>query len=380
MRSDYTSIGKRVSCDIGRMQPAEAHAQSRVQPQVVVTAAIMLLGTMTFAAHAVVGLLQQDFLLTADGRSHVNLLGGSAAYAAAGARLWSDSVAVFARVGAAYPPALLMQLAEAGISVDGVRRTQEPIDPRRFLAYLTLEKRASDHPTAHYLRTGNPFPKELIGFAPAAEGASDGTADAPFAYGLSDLPEWTSLPEAVHLCPADYRTHMLLPPALRERGTRLITLDPSRHMLDPARPDLLTNLLRGVDVFLLSEDEAARAFRPPAPGLWEMAEAFGHLGPRIVVIKCGASGQCLWDRESRRRWQIPAYPARARDLTGAGDVFAGGFLAGLAQTGDPLEAALRGNVSASIAIEGSGPLYTLGAAPGLAAARLSALRERVRSA
>lgn len=335
---------------------------------------------MTPAAHGIVGLLQQDFLLTADGRSHVNLLGGPAAYAAAGARLWSDSVAVYARVGAGFPSTLLRQLAQAGISIDGVRRVQQPIDHRRFYAYPTLEQRTSSHPTAHYLRTGNPFPKELIDYAPPAENPADQNLNAPITYRPHDLPDSGPLPEAVHLCPADYRTHMLLPPALRERGTRIIAFDPSPQTLDPAQPDLLRGLMRGVDALLLSEDEAASAFPTPAPGLWEMAEALADMGPPIVVIKRGAAGQCLWDRDTRRRWTVPAYPARARDLTGAGDAFAGGFLVGLAKTGDPLEAALLGNVSASITIEGSGPLYLLDAAPGLATARLSALRERVHRA
>lgn len=331
---------------------------------------------MTLAAHGIVGPLQQDFLLTADGRSHVNLLGGPAAYAAAGARLWSDSVAVFARVGPGFPPAHLEQLANAGISINGIRHVRETLDHRRFYAYLTLEQRCVDHPTAHYLRTGNLLPKELIDYIPPIESAGRQDTDTPLAYRPGDLPELDALPEAVHLCPADYPTQLLLPPALRDRGTRIITLDPSPQALDPSQPDLWRNLIRGVDALLLSEEEAQRAFRAPPPGLWEMVEALADMGPRIVVVKRGAAGQCVWDRASRRRWSVPAYPSRARDPTGVGDAFAGGFLVGLAQTGDPLEAALRGNVSASIAIEGSGPLYLLDATPGLAAARLSLLRQQ----
>jgi len=104
------------------------------------------------------------------------------------------------------------------------------------------------------------------------------------------------------------------------------------------------------------------------------------MGCRFVAIKHGAGGSCIWDREQARGWHVPAYPARVRDVTGAGDAYCGGFLAGLCGQGDALEAALMGTVSASLAIEGSGAVYPLGALPGLARARLEALRPLVRPA
>ncbi|HLF01711.1 MAG TPA: PfkB family carbohydrate kinase, partial [Anaerolineales bacterium] len=72
------------------------------------------------------------------------------------------------------------------------------------------------------------------------------------------------------------------------------------------------------------------------------------------------------------------YPVTVRDVTGAGDAFGGGFITGLAETGDPVEAALRGAVSASIVIEGVGALNGLEAHPDLPLARFNRLRESVR--
>jgi sugar/nucleoside kinase (ribokinase family) len=65
-------------------------------------------------------------------------------------------------------------------------------------------------------------------------------------------------------------------------------------------------------------------------------------------------------------------------VTGVGNAYCGGFLVGLAQTHDPVEAAVRGAVSASIVVEGKGALYALDSTPRLAEARALALRDLVR--
>ena len=98
----------------------------------------------------------------------------------------------------------------------------------------------------------------------------------------------------------------------------------------------------------------------------------------MVVVKRGGQGQAVFDVKGRHKWEVPAYPARPADTTGAGDAFCGGYLAGFKRTYDPLQAALYGNVSASLKLEGSGAFYPLEVLPGLAEARLSALKDLVR--
>jgi sugar/nucleoside kinase (ribokinase family) len=109
-----------------------------------------------------------------------------------------------------------------------------------------------------------------------------------------------------------------------------------------------------------------------------MADELAELGCEIIVIKRGGRGQLVYERSSHARWTIPAYPARVRCLNGAGDAFCGGFLAGFRTAYDPLQAALQGNISASLAIEGTDPFYALDCMPGLAQARLEALRDMIR--
>src|SRR3990172_5812945 len=172
----------------------------------------------------------------------------------------------------------------------------------------------------------------------------------------------------------------LIPIHRRRAGVSVVTLDPSSRYMEPNFHRELPALVRGLDAFLPSQAEARSFFEPRPPTLWEMAEGLAAMGCRFVVLKSGGEGQFAYDAVAGRRWHLPAYPARVQDVTGAGDAFCGGFLVGLVETGDLVEACLRGSVSASLAIEGVGALYALGAASGLAQARLEALRDNIRQA
>jgi ribokinase len=66
------------------------------------------------------------------------------------------------------------------------------------------------------------------------------------------------------------------------------------------------------------------------------------------------------------------------DLTGVGDAFCGGFLAGYCKTCDPLQAVLYGNVTASIAVEGTGAFYMRDVLSGLKEARLDRIKSMIR--
>jgi sugar/nucleoside kinase (ribokinase family) len=148
--------------------------------------------------------------------------------------------------------------------------------------------------------------------------------------------------------------------------------------MTPAFRDDLPSLITGLTAFFPSEEEVRAVFQGYTDDAWEMAELLAGFGCEYVVIKRGQNGQLLYDSSSRARWEIPAYPVQAGDPTGAGDAFCGGFLAGYRRTYDPLLATLHGNISASLTLEGHGPFYSLESLPGLAQARLEALRQSVR--
>lgn len=323
--------------------------------------------------------MREDYCITAANEVHLRKLGGNALYAAVGARIWADHIGVLSRVGANYPAEWLEQLQARGFDMRGVKVLPEPRDTRTFYAYLSLEARADTDPAAHFARVGVPTPPELENYASSTEGQEERNKFGPLAVRPSEVPRSYLHARGVHLAPGEFVVHNTLPSSLRRNGVRYLTCDPSIRYMQPAFADDVKKIAFGLDAFLPSEMETRAFFRDSVKDLWEAAEAFGAMGTKLVVIKMGARGQYLLDAAAKRKWHMPAYPAKVRDVTGAGDAYCGGFLVGLAETHDPVEAALRGAVSASLVLEGTGALYALDATPGLAQARLEALRASVRA-
>ena len=118
---------------------------------------------------------------------------------------------------------------------------------------------------------------------------------------------------------------------LRQGHINTITLDPGENYMNPTFWDDIPILVNGLNAFLCSEEKVNNLFQGRSTDLWEMAETLAGYGCEMVVIKRGSRGQYLYDRGSRTRWIIPAYPVQVVDLTGAGDAFCGGFSGRLPQ-------------------------------------------------
>ncbi len=328
--------------------------------------------------YAVAGGLREDYFITPTGEVHLRKIGGNAVYAAVGARLWSQGVGVLSRVGANYPAEWLDVISARGIDTSGVTVRPEPLDTRTFYAYLTREERDDTQPARHFARVGHPLPEALAGYATSTEGQADPECYGPLTVRPEEVPRRYLAAHGFHLAPYDFALHRKLPALLRAHNVRYVTCDPSIRYMHPDYTAEVRAIAAGLDAFLPSEMETRSFFGGALDDLWQAAEAFGAMGARVVVIKLGARGQYVFDTSSGKRWHVPAYPVEVVDVTGAGDSYCGGFLAGLGQTGDPLEAALRGTIAASFVVEGIGALYALQHGPTEAAARLEALRSAVR--
>lgn len=318
------------------------------------------------------------YLLPPLGNPQLDTPGGNLLYAAGGFTLWESGVGLVARVGEDYPRTWIEQFQRRGLDTRGIHILPTSLDLRQFVAFTDLWTRHTDNPLAHFARRAIPFPKALLGYRDLQAQPDSRSTLTEYSLRQSDIPPDYMLATNAHFCPLDFLTHSLLPSILRQAGFTTLTLDPGRGYMDAVFFDHLPSIITGLTAFLPSEEKIRALFHGRSEDLWEMAEALAAYGCEIIVIKRAIQGQLLYDAASKTRWEIPAYPSREADPTGAGDAFCGGFLAGYRRTLDPLEAALYGNVSASLAIEGSGPFYALDALPGLAEARLEVIRQSVR--
>ena len=326
------------------------------------------------------GRLNREYLLLPSGAALLDVPGGNVLYAAVGLAVWETDPppGIIARVGEDFPMEWQAEFERWGIDTRGLRVLPEILDLRLLCAYSDQATRSYTDPVSHFARLEIAFPKELLGYHNPFPELDSRTRLLPFSLRQGDIPADFLDASAAHLCPLDYLTHTVLPAVLRQAEFTTITLDPSAGYMNPIFWNDIPVLLTGLTAFLPAEEEVCTLFEGRSTDLWEMAEALGVYGCELIIIKRGENGQYLYDAATHTRWEIPSYPVRVVDPTGAGDAFCGGFLAGYRRTYDPLQAVLHGSISASIVLEGSGPRYALEAMPGLAQARLEALQQNVR--
>jgi sugar/nucleoside kinase (ribokinase family) len=324
----------------------------------------------------VFGQLTREYLLPAVGHPRLDVAGGSLLYAAAGLRVWESEIGLVGRVGNDYPRDWLNHCMSRGFDTSGIRIISRNLDVREFIAYSESFEANRINPVSHFARRDMTFPKSLLGYQPPDDKKKP---DRESMLIVTDIPNDYLTARAALLCPMDLVTQTQLIAGMKLGSVHTFVLDPGPATMTRTARRELPALLNGVTAFLPSQEELCNLFWGETYDLWKMAEAVSMYGCEYVVIKCGSRGQLLYDANNKRKWEIPAYPARLADPTGSGDAFCGGFLAGYCKNYDPLEGVLYGNVSASLKLEGSGAFYPLDVLPGLAEARLGALRNMVRA-
>ena len=137
-------------------------------------------------------------------------------------------------------------------------------------------------------------------------------------------------------------------------GALLAGLDSMNYWIQSARESLIATM-RCVDVVVLNDAEL-RMLTEQA-NLTRGAREIRELGPKIIVVKQGSYGACVFSDDGF--FFVPGYPLETVvDPTGAGDAFAGGFFGYLDHHSESLGdgqvlrcAAVYGSVIASYAIE-----------------------------
>lgn len=118
---------------------------------------------------------------------------------------------------------------------------------------------------------------------------------------------------------------------------KLVALDTMNLWIDIAK-DKLTKVIERVSVLLMNEEEARQYCE--TQNLMEAGSALLKMGPQSVVIKKGADGALVFQKDGM--FTIPAIPLRdIKDPTGAGDTFAGAMVGYMARLGRATEDNLR---------------------------------------
>lgn len=121
--------------------------------------------------------------------------------------------------------------------------------------------------------------------------------------------------------------------------------------LDEARAHLGAAMrLAGIVVTSIDDQQALSGIGDPAA----IANAIHAIGPEIVAVTLGGDG--AWLSHAGEGRPIPAAPSDPVDSTGAGDTFAGTFLAWWLETGDPVRAAHLAAIAAAATVSALGAI------------------------
>jgi len=135
----------------------------------------------------------------------------------------------------------------------------------------------------------------------------------------------------------------------------VVGCDTMNHWITGSRAEL-EKLLKRIGILVINDEEAR--LLSGERNVVRAARRLLAMGPERVLIKRGEYGVIQFSANSV--FAVPAFPLEeVFDPTGAGDVFAGGFMGELARSGDTSEAGLRraivyGSVMASFVVEDFG--------------------------
>jgi len=119
--------------------------------------------------------------------------------------------------------------------------------------------------------------------------------------------------------------------------------------VERARP-AIEEACRRADIVFTSDEEAETLWGHTDPEA--VADALLALGPSVVIVKRGREG--VLAATPARRERIPGHEVEAVDATGAGDTFAGAFLARRLADDDVFAAARYANAAAALKTTGYG--------------------------
>ncbi len=293
-----------------------------------------------------IGVIIIDDIVLPDGTTHMRTLGGGVTHAVMGMRVWTEAVGLVSMVGHDFSAE---NLAELTTRFD-VRGLKTRPDRKTVRAWQLFEP---DGLRREVFRTPE---EQLVDMVPR----------------LSDLPESYQQVAGVHLHCSPEEVDLWVP-LLRQRDCRMILWEPWDPYCVPENEDRFRHFCPMLDVVSpnLIEGQTLTGFSDPVDVVRQLCD----YGAPAAVLRMGAEGSLAADREGALVW-IPAYPVDPIvDVTGAGNAYCGGFIVGMANTGNLQEAGWYGGVSASFALHQFGAVYGLAGLREEAEARLAWYRQ-----
>ena len=122
-------------------------------------------------------------------------------------------------------------------------------------------------------------------------------------------------------------------------------------------PNELRSLINNTNILLINESEIIELTK--SNDLKKAAHMVMSMGPEKIIIKQGSKGARCFSKDDEL--SVGVYPiSKVVDPTGAGDVFGGGFVSGLAEGLSLYDSMRRGTALASFCIEDFGVTRLLG--------------------
>jgi sugar/nucleoside kinase (ribokinase family) len=270
----------------------------------------------------VVGSMAFDAIETPFGKSD-KIIGGAGTYIAYCASMFTKPVKQISVVGGDFPEAVLTDLKNRGVELEGVQIKK---DEKTF---FWSGKYHTDMNTRDTLDTQL---NVLANFEPIVP---DSYQDCSYLMLGNLLPSVQSS----------------VIKQLKNRS-KLIVMDTMNFWMEVAYDDLL-HTISLVDVLMVNDSEARELTHEYS--LVKAAQKIMTMGPRYVVIKKGEHGALLF--HENHVFATPALPlAEVFDPTGAGDTFAGGFIAHIAATNNTSfenmkTGIIKGSAMASFCVE-----------------------------
>jgi cytidine kinase len=258
--------------------------------------------------------------------------GGNSLYSALGARIWSEGIGVVSCIGPDYPSSFLSTLEASGLDLQGVKRVECPSQHLWLLYEIDGSRQFLFHKASGRTETGiEPLPHQV--------------------------PQEYLQAKMAHISAMGFELQVEMAKFLIEKGIPY-SYDITQASLGGDGSQFADSfIIRNCHLLLPSIEEVEMVYGNQP--LLLLFQKIAQNGPKYIAVKLGARGSLVHDAVKNKTWHIPVFPARVVDTTGAGDAYCGGFMVGYGETGDIVEAGIRGTASASFAIEEYGSLHLM---------------------